>query len=652
MENNHERGSVLDEALAMAESGTPVFPCTRGKAPLTKHGFYDATTDAEQIRKWWSEHPHALVGIPTGKASGVDVIDLDRNEDVDGVEALKALEAQHTKLDATMVCRTQSNGFHLYFKHVDGVGNSQSQIGPGIDVRGEGGYVISPPSPGYRWEKCAAPGDAPEWLVELAKPPKREPPKSKPFEPASPDDVREALSFISPDMPYSEWVRVGMALHAEGIGFELFHSWSAAGSKYRGEIDCRKHWRSFNGEGVGIGTVFHLAKESGWRRKGAEARSTPNEKEEPRWPPKREALMPTGDEVKNAELAPRCIVTNYLYCDVGQIVSPGGTGKTTMLLHEAVCIALKRPVWGMETLTDGWTLFVTKEDQRERLLARLREIMTAMDLTDAEREKVLRRVIILDVTGADNKKLLFVEDGNIRRTNVARMIVDAYRDDRPLQIIFDPTVSFGASEGLVNDNEQGLIEVGRYIVNELGCSFRYVHHTGKANARAKESDQYSGRGGSALADGSRMTVVLEAWDRKETPPMGCAIGRFVSAFKLKRHKVSYAPPNQPVIWIRRDGFAFDAFTEAQQTPDEQREARIDQVERFLTSRLKDGEHHTQNTLIAQKSVMGGIPRDDLREAISTLLARGRVIEKELPKELRHGGRKFYLCPSNCAEVSG
>jgi hypothetical protein len=131
--------------------------------------------------------------------------------------------------------------------------------------------------------------------------------------------------------------------------------------------------------------------------------------------------------------------------------------------------------------------------------------------------------------------------------------------------------------------------------------------------------------------------------------MGCVIGRFVSAFKLKRHKVSYAPPNQPVIWIRRDGFAFDAFTEVQQTDDEQREARIDQVERFLTSRLKDGEYHTKTTLDAQLSVMN-LVRKDMREALATLIARGRVIEKELPEDRRHGGRVNYLCPCNPAEI--
>lgn len=372
------------------------------------------------------------------------------------------------------------------------------------------------------------------------------------------------------------------------------------------------------------------------------------ESDNSRWPPSRLELMATKEEMDRANLTPTCIVRNYLYADVGQIVSPGGTGKTTMLLHESICIALKRPVWGMETVTAGWTLIVTKEDQRERLVARLREIMNEMALSDNERATVLANVIFLDVTGSD-RKLLFVADGNIARTKTAQDIVAAYREDPPIHVIFDPTVSFGASEGMVNDNEQALIEVARYVVRELGCCFRYVHHTGKANARAKETDQYSGRGGSALADGSRMTVVLESWNKKDPPPPGCTISGFATAFKLHRHKISHAPPNQPAIWVRREGFRFDAFTELQRTPEEREKAQMDQVELFLASRLKSDEYHTRRSLEAQADKLS-MRRGELRAAIETLAARGRLVESDLPETLRQGRRKAYLRPVNyCAE---
>ena len=69
-------------------------------------------------------------------------------------------------------------------------------------------------------------------------------------------------------------------------------------------------------------------------------------------------------------------------------------------------------------------------------------------------------------------------------------------------------MSFGVGESRVNDAEQGLIEAFRIIRNQLDCCVEGIHHTGKANARDKSTDQYSGRGGSALADGARMVAVL------------------------------------------------------------------------------------------------------------------------------------------------
>src|SRR6266478_3065554 len=69
-------GALLEAALGYGEGGIPVFPCNPdNKKPLTEHGFKDATTDPEKIRSWWREHPQAMIGVPTGPASGIFVID-------------------------------------------------------------------------------------------------------------------------------------------------------------------------------------------------------------------------------------------------------------------------------------------------------------------------------------------------------------------------------------------------------------------------------------------------------------------------------------------------------------------------------------------------------------------------------------------------
>lgn len=368
--------------------------------------------------------------------------------------------------------------------------------------------------------------------------------------------------------------------------------------------------------------------------------------------PDRAALTPTDDEIAAASLTPRCIVENYLYADVGQLVGPGGTGKTTKLLYEAACIALGWPLWGLRTTAPGWTLFVTAEDQRERLIARLREICAAMELTPDQRQQVFRSVLFWDVTGT-GAKLVTMKDGNIVLTALADGIVDRHRADPPAVITFDPLVSFGASEQAVNDNEQALVTAARRIVRGLGCCVRYVHHTGKANARNGTTDQYSGRGGSALPDGSRMTTVLARWESSDTthgrPPPGCKPEPESSITILVRAKLSYAPPDLPQLWIKRTGFRFEHFAELRQSPEEAAAARADQIERYLISQHKQGRYWTARQLEDAPDL--DMPRKALREALTALQVSGRLVPVKLPKALCQGSRTTYLRPINCAEIA-
>lgn len=141
-------------ALAYAERyGFAVFPCRpRGKEPLTANGCKDATTDPHQIRAWWSGWPDANVAIATGASSGIIVLDVDPRHG--GDESFAALG----ELPPAPLVRTGGGGFHGYFSHPGSIiRNSAGLIGRGLDVRGDGGYVIAPPSihPSghlYRWD--------------------------------------------------------------------------------------------------------------------------------------------------------------------------------------------------------------------------------------------------------------------------------------------------------------------------------------------------------------------------------------------------------------------------------------------------------------------------------------------------------------------
>src|SRR5262249_15085341 len=142
--NSVLRKTVIGAALALAYKGLAVFPCRpRDKRPATASGLKDATLDLEVIRQWWRQEPQFNIGIATGAISNIFVIDVDGP---DAESELRKLEAEHGELPPTVESIT-ARGRHLFFKWPDCiVRNSAGKLAGGIDVRGDGGYVLVPPS--------------------------------------------------------------------------------------------------------------------------------------------------------------------------------------------------------------------------------------------------------------------------------------------------------------------------------------------------------------------------------------------------------------------------------------------------------------------------------------------------------------------------
>jgi hypothetical protein len=180
----------LKHASAYAGQGWKVIPlhgsdggrCTCGKPdcpspakhPRTQHGLKDADDRAEIIKYWWEQWPSANIGITTGKASGLVVIDVDGD---DGEDSLKLLQKKFDDLPETVEVLT-GKGRHLYFKHPgDARIKNATRIAGGLDIRADGGYVVAPPSVHitgrtYEWEVEHHPDDTllavlPDWVVEF-----------------------------------------------------------------------------------------------------------------------------------------------------------------------------------------------------------------------------------------------------------------------------------------------------------------------------------------------------------------------------------------------------------------------------------------------------------------------------------------------------
>lgn len=287
-------------ALAYAAIGCAVIPlhwvdnghcsCGRqdcpspGKHPyslLARNGSHSATKDAAVLAAWWAAHPQMNVGIATGAASGIVVIDIDPRNG--GDITWQALCDKHGGEPATAQAMTGGGGRHLVFRH-----DPERVIrspGKGVDVKGDGGLIVVEPSTHisgrqYAWDAEADPLQgagvvaAPVWLSA---------PKAAPvatlagraagyIDPQRLADIRDALRYLDPE-PHEVWFQVGMALHSTDApeAFGLWCEWAAKSAKFD-EAEHRKRWASFGRRsGLHIESLFFWARDAGWPGRAPQA---------------------------------------------------------------------------------------------------------------------------------------------------------------------------------------------------------------------------------------------------------------------------------------------------------------------------------------------------------------------------------------------
>lgn len=340
--------TFVQQALQYARRGWAVFPLVpKTKRPITEHGLNDATTDPATIRRWWAAWPDANIGINCG-ASGLVVVDVDTKNGAPGMDTWQGLLPQIGGQIDTPTVQTPTGGYHYYYAAPPGVDLSQGngKLGPGVDVKGNGGYVVAPPSvhpdtgTAYQWFDGYSLDDReilplPAYFVRVLQ--RKQAPTSTRLENrdvfALARDIVEAGKALQRLAPwrceeYGAWVDVGMALSELGAaGFELWDKWSQRSAKYDPEV-CAAKWESFEpGNGITLASLFHWAKEDTLKRQAT--KQQPQETTEPDYladAPEMEDTPPTQSARVLSGL-PEIVVTDKALRDQ--------TGETLAILQQA-----------------------------------------------------------------------------------------------------------------------------------------------------------------------------------------------------------------------------------------------------------------------------------------------------------------------------
>jgi putative DNA primase/helicase len=265
------------------ERGWHVFPVPPGTKKSHKKADYSGgrnwgmTNDPAEIRRDFTRWPDAGIGIPTGADNKIWVTEADtpKGHGVDGIAAMKALEEKHGPLPATLQAISPSGSVHWYWRWPGNgtvIANSSSAIAKGVDVRGEGGMVVAPPTTRpdvgvYRWLNDNPIAEAPDWLVRAAV----EASNSESGEPQAPIEmIAVAMAVVPNEEPNWEWWnKVGMAIfRATGgsdEGLKIFDAWSRKCAAAYDEGDTEEKWGKYDTSPpnqIGAGSIYRWANEA------------------------------------------------------------------------------------------------------------------------------------------------------------------------------------------------------------------------------------------------------------------------------------------------------------------------------------------------------------------------------------------------------
>ena len=586
------RESLKEWALYYASMGLAVFPLRpKDKRPATVNGCKAATTNKEQIAGWWDKHPDSNIGIATGRLSGGLVVidlDIDENKGVNGYDSLKAWQRENGELQETWQSITGRGGYHLLYMSAS---THKNRVGlyEGIDIRGDGGYIVAPPSihPNgrkYEWEQGPdeiAIAQADRRVADLLNGTVSKKQEKQDFPP---------MEKIPEGCRTDAMVRLVGRLKGDGLADESIR----AAVRSENEKLCVPPLTERELEK----TVFP-ALSRGWQAERPYAAVTDNGKTRPM---KSQSLeMVTMDSVE--EKAPDWLIMDYVpRYQITSLAGDGGSGKTTVWCALAAAISSGE----MPFLVDGFGIPFKDEPQKVMFFS-------AEDSYEYTLKRRLRK------NGAKMENIMSIDIADERFQDVkfnSPFLEQLLEKHRPVLCIFDPIQAFVPPDIRMGDRNAmrsclaPLIGYGE----KYGTTFLIIEHANKQ---------------SGVWGRKRIADSADIWDISRSVIMAGETNEKGIRY-LSHEKSNYGPTAGTVLYMIADEVVqFKSYTEKKDKDfvteidyNSRQAPQKEEAKEFILEFLQDGEKEVSE--LDETATAMSISKNALKNAKSELKKAGKI----------------------------
>jgi RecA-family ATPase len=572
-----------------------VFPCGANKHPLINDWQAKASNDPAQIKAWQDQFGQHLAywGLPTGSMNNIIALDVDVKK-ANGFETLKQFP-----LPPTMSQTTPSKGAHYVFQYPNGgftYGNRVNMY-PGIDRRGEGGYICV-----YGFDNTPI-GKVPDWFIEdVVKGPTylkgptitTSPQVAAPQLEAILATIRDAAQGERNHTLNSAAFKVGQLIASGGVSKEyaesaLYHEAVKIGLHPR-EIQATLNSGIKGGHEKPIVSPFGVP----------DATGLPKIEIVKPWKPEPFSAL---DLFNTAHLKKPQLFKDWSTQDIHITTADGGTGKTTLKLYEAICLALGERFLGFDCMGEGKTLFITGEDSAPKIAAMIGAIAKQMGVLDdsVRLNKVLTNILVKK----DTDLCLIIKDKQgFLHPNLQAMdqIIETIHEFKPNMIVFDPISSFWGSEAALNDMAKAVSKFMMRLLEESNACIEMVNHMGKQSSSTKDMTQFAGRGGTGLPSHARVSRVLRVVGEDEYLELtGKVLPDNQSAIMCNVAKFTDGSPliNTPFLIIR-EGYLFtrESIDKPKVREDRNLMGDMERVFKYISQCRAESRYPTKSIVIA------------------------------------------------------